>query len=174
MLFQEVAAQKPRSLPSELPMFLGEDQVQLKTKHLYDTTFSRPRGWSDVALGALFEMDFDVDSSADTDGVARSCPNHIQGKFQQSCCFEQDASSNLIESESAKRCCEVKSAETVVRNKVPSAGREHADSTIAEGAAMTSASQSWACLTQRHTATRSVAITQRKQQNSWHPPNTTR
>jgi hypothetical protein len=174
MLIQELTVQKPRSLPSEMSMFLGDDQTQLQTKHVCNTTCPRPRGWSDVALGALFEMDFDTDSSADTDVVARSWPIDIQGQAHHSCCLEREATSNPFECESANGCCDGKTAETVVCNNLPNAGKESADSTVAEGAAISSASQSWACLTQRHTATRSVAIIQRKQQNSWRSPNTTR
>jgi hypothetical protein len=163
MLFQEVTIQKPRSLPNEFSMFLGDDQAQMQTKQPCYTAHSRPRGWSDVALGALFEMDFDTNCSADNDSAARGCPMDIQGQAQQSCTFEQEESSQPFECESA---------ETVLCTKMQSSGNERAAITVAEGAEQSTASQSWACLTQRHTATRSVAIIQRKQQNSWRPPTT--
>jgi hypothetical protein len=172
MLFQEVTIQKPRSLPSELSMFFVDDQAQ-QTKEACSTNYLRPRGWSDVALGALFEMDFDIGSSADTDFVDRGFLMDIQGKGQQSCCFEREEASRMLKGESANESYD-ETAETVVRNKVPFAGRECADSAVANEEATSGASQSWACMTQRQTATLSVAIVQRKQQNNWRPHNTTR
>jgi hypothetical protein len=168
MLFQEAALQKPRSLPNELPMFLGDDQAQIYNNHQCISKYSRPRGWSDVALGALFEMDFDMESSADG-SVARSCPTDIQEQAQRSCCFEREEKSLSVNG-----CFDGEIASTVVCKRVSNAGRELADNTLAEDAATSGASQSWSCLTQRDTATPSVAIKQRKQPSSWRPPNTTR
>ena len=173
-MLQNTKIRRTQSVPGACPAPADRKITMVEVFESTLNQFSpRPRGWSDVTLGALFEMDFDGPLASD---LVQKRSSDMLGKVKQCCCSFVSVT-NLASEMNGCHCelCGLTSEsddDAAVKTNLPCEDTDNKETCGDDTSA--AAAQSWACLTQRHTATRSVAITQRKRPKSFRQPNATR